>query len=84
VGDASMSPYEIAVPGGANEHWNPEPGEVWLRRAAETWPDHVWLNPVPQAHWGYTQSIAMIGNIFENRMMPMTLDGLTQAMRILG
>ena len=84
VGDASMSPYEIAVPGGANEHWNPEPGEVWMRRAAETWPDHVWLNPVPQAHWGYTQSIAMIGNIFENRMMPMTLDGLTQAMRILG
>ncbi|WP_234853374.1 vWA domain-containing protein [Paracoccus everestensis] len=84
VGDASMSPYEIAVPGGANEHWNPEPGEVWLRRAAETWPDHVWLNPVPQAHWGYTQSIAMVGNIFENRMMPMTLDGLTQAMRILG
>ena len=84
VGDASMSPYEIAVPGGANEHWNPEPGEVWMRRAAETWPDHVWLNPVPQAHWGYTQSIAMIGNIFENRMMPMTLDGLTQAMRMLG
>jgi uncharacterized protein with von Willebrand factor type A (vWA) domain len=84
VGDASMSPYEIAVPGGANEHWNPEAGEVWLRRAVETWPDHIWLNPVPQAHWGYTQSIAMIGSIFENRMMPMTLDGLTQAMRILG
>ncbi|MCZ0962962.1 vWA domain-containing protein [Paracoccus benzoatiresistens] len=84
VGDASMSPYEIAVPGGANEHWNPEAGEVWLRRAAETWPDHIWLNPVPQAHWGYTQSIAMIGKIFESRMMPLTLDGLTQAMRILG
>lgn len=84
VGDASMSPYEIAVPGGANEHWNPEAGEVWLRRATETWPDHVWLNPVPQAHWGHTQSIAMIGRIFENRMMPLTLDGLTQAMRILG
>ncbi|MTD99594.1 VWA domain-containing protein [Paracoccus sp. YIM 132242] len=84
VGDASMSPYEIAVPGGANEHWNPEAGEVWLKRAAETWPDHVWLNPVPQAHWGHTQSIAMIGQIFENRMMPLTLDGLTQAMRILG
>ncbi|WP_207099731.1 vWA domain-containing protein [Paracoccus shandongensis] len=84
VGDASMSPYEIAVPGGANEHWNPEAGEVWLRRAVETWPDHVWLNPVPQAHWGYTQSIAMVGQIFENRMMPLTLEGLTQAMRILG
>ena len=84
VGDASMSPYEIAVPGGANEHWNPEAGEVWLRRACETWPDHVWLNPVPQAHWGYTQSIAMIGRIFEKRMMPVTLEGLTQAMRVLG
>ncbi|MFC3167881.1 vWA domain-containing protein [Paracoccus fontiphilus] len=84
VGDASMSPYEIAVAGGANEHWNPEPGELWLRRACETWPDHVWLNPVPQAHWGHTQSIAMIGRIFENRMMPLTLDGLTQAMRALG
>ncbi|WP_295048205.1 VWA domain-containing protein [uncultured Paracoccus sp.] len=84
VGDASMSPYEIAVPGGANEHWNPEAGEVWLKRATETWPDHVWLNPVPQAHWGYTQSIAMVGRIFEHRMMPLTLDGLTQAMRILG
>ena len=84
VGDASMSPYEIAVPGGANEHWNPEAGEVWLRRACETWPDHVWLNPVPQAHWGYTQSIAMIGRMFENRMMPLTLEGLTQAMRVLG
>ncbi len=84
VGDASMSPYEIAVPGGANEHWNPEAGEVWLRRAAETWPDHVWLNPVPQEHWRYTQSIAMIGRIFESRMMPLTLEGLTQAMRVLG
>ena len=84
VGDASMSPYEIAIPGGANEHWNPESGEVWLRRACETWPDHVWLNPVPEQHWRYTQSIAMVGQIFENRMMPLTLDGLTQAMRVLG
>lgn len=84
VGDASMSPYEIAVPGGANEHMNPEAGEVWLRRLAETWPDHVWLNPVPQDHWRYTQSIDMIRQIFPDRMMPMTLDGLTQAMRVLG
>ena len=84
VGDASMSPYEVMAPGGANEHWNPEPGHVWLRRAAETWPDHVWLNPVPQAHWRHTQSIAMIGQIFERRMMPMTLEGLSAAMRLLG
>ena len=84
VGDASMSPYEIAIPGGANEHWNDEPGEIWLRRAAETWPDHVWLNPVPEKHWNFTQSIKMIGQIFENRMMPLTLEGLTRAMRVLG
>jgi len=84
VGDASMSPYEIIAPGGANEHWNPESGETWLRRAAGTWPDHVWLNPVPQAHWHYTPSIGMVGEVFAGRMMPLTLEGLTQAMRILG
>ncbi|MDO5622405.1 MAG: VWA domain-containing protein [Paracoccus sp. (in: a-proteobacteria)] len=84
VGDAAMSPYEIAIPGGANEHWNEEAGEVWLRRACETWPDHIWLNPVPESRWPYTQSTQMIGQIFENRMQPMTLEGLTQAMRILG
>lgn len=83
VGDASMSPYEVAAPGGANEHWNEEAGEVWLRRACEAWPDHIWLNPVPENRWPYTQSIQMIGSIFENRMMPLTLDGLTQAMRLL-
>ena len=84
VGDAAMSPYEIAVPGGANEHWNPESGETWLRRLRETWPDHVWLNPVPAAHWPQTRSIAMVREIFDNRMQPLTLEGLTQAMRILG
>ena len=84
VGDASMSPYEIAVPGGANEHWNPESGEVWLKRLRETWPDHVWLNPVPRDAWGQTRSIGMVREIFEDRMQPLTLAGLTQAMRILG
>ncbi|MFV0383676.1 vWA domain-containing protein [Paracoccus sp. (in: a-proteobacteria)] len=84
VGDASMSPYEVAVAGGANEHWNQESGEIWLRRVCETWPDHIWLNPVPESHWRFTQSIAMIGQIFEARMMPLTLQGLTQAMRVLG
>lgn len=83
VGDASMSPYEVLVPGGANEHWNAEPGALWLQRACETWPDHVWLNPVPEQHWGYTQSIGLIGKIFENRMKPLTLAGLTDAMRVL-
>lgn len=84
VGDASMSPYEISHVGGANEHWNPEPGVVWLDRARTQWPDHVWLNPVPEKHWGYTQSIAMIDAAFEGRMYPLTLEGITRAMKVLG
>lgn len=84
VGDASMSPYEIAVPGGANEHWNPQSGETWLRRVAETWPDHVWLNPVPADQWRHTPSIGMIEQIFPARMHALTLEGLTRAMRMLG
>lgn len=83
VGDASMSPYEIAVPGGANEHWNQEAGEVWLRRAFTQWPNHAWLNPVPESHWRYTQSIDMIRQITENRMFPLTLDGIGAAMKAL-
>ncbi len=85
VGDAAMSPYEIAFPGGANEHWNAEAGEVWLRRAFEHWPDHLWINPVPEDHWKYTQSTGMIRQIMEpERMVPMTLDGLTRGMRAIG
>ncbi|AWI85318.1 VWA domain-containing protein [Alloyangia pacifica] len=83
VGDASMSPYEIAVPGGANEHWNKEAGEVWLRRARAQWPDHLWINPVPEKHWGYTRSIDMIREIFEERMVPMTLEGIARGIRDL-
>lgn len=84
VGDASMSPYEIAMRGGANEHYNDESGEVWLSRARAHWPDHLWLNPVPQDHWRYTHSISMIQEIFDDRMVPMTLDGLTKGMKLLG
>jgi len=83
VGDASMSPYEIAYPGGANEHWNAEAGQTWLQRAREQWPNHLWINPVPEKYWGYTQSIAIIKEIFENRMVPMTLSGLETGMKEL-
>ena len=83
VGDASMSPYEIAQPGGAVEHWNAEAGAVWLARAFAQWPAHAWINPVPQAHWGWTQSIAMIRQLAGDRMYPMTLSGLDAAMRAL-
>ena len=84
VGDASMSPYEIAYPGGANEHWNAEAGQVWLERARQQWPDHMWINPVPEKYWPYTQSIQMIREIFEDRMVPMTLAGIEEGMKALG
>ena len=83
VGDASMSPYEIAYPGGANEHWNAEAGQVWLQRARDQWPDHLWINPVPQKYWQYTQSIGMIREIFEDRMVPMTLEGIDRGTRMM-
>ena len=83
VGDASMSPYEIAYPGGANEHWNPEAGQVWLERARDQWTSNIWINPLPERHWGYTHSISMIREIFEDRMVPMTLAGLQNGMKEL-
>ncbi|CUJ98886.1 VWA domain containing CoxE-like protein [Shimia thalassica] len=83
VGDASMSPYEIAYPGGANEHWNQEAGQVWLERARDQWNSHLWINPVPEKYWGHTHSIGMIREIFENRMVPMTLQGIESGMREL-
>ena len=84
VGDASMSPYEIAHPGGANEHWNAEAGQVWLSRAREQWPANVWLNPLPERYWPHTQSVGMIRTLFEGRMFPLTLDGITRAVKVLG
>jgi uncharacterized protein with von Willebrand factor type A (vWA) domain len=83
VGDASMSPYEIAAAGGSVEHWNEEAGAVWLQRVLDHFPKAVWLNPVQREHWAYTQSIGMVRQIFEGRMFPLTLDGLDDAMRAL-
>ena len=85
VGDASMSPYEIAFAGGANEHWNKEAGQVWLERACDQWPDHLWLNPLAERYWQYTQSVGMIQQIFGvDRMVPMTLSGIENGMKVLG
>jgi uncharacterized protein with von Willebrand factor type A (vWA) domain len=84
VGDASMSPYEIAYPGGANEHWNPEAGSVWLGRARDQWKSSLWINPIPEKYWPYTQSIKMVQEIFgDDAMVPMTLEGLSRGMRAL-
>ncbi|PBB19106.1 VWA domain-containing protein [Mesorhizobium sp. WSM4313] len=83
VGDASMSPYEIAHPGGSVEHWNPEAGSVWLARLLQQWPNAIWLNPEAEKNWRYTHSIQLIGNIFGGRMFPLTLAGLEAATRQL-
>ncbi|MGE3246207.1 MAG: VWA domain-containing protein [Beijerinckiaceae bacterium] len=83
VGDASMSPYEIAMPGGSVEHNNPEAGSLWLQRVAQTWPRMVWLNPVSENQWRWTESIGMIRQLMTNRMFPLTIAGLEDAMREL-
>jgi uncharacterized protein with von Willebrand factor type A (vWA) domain len=84
VGDASMSPYEIAYPGGANEHWNAESGETWLTRARDQWPANLWINPLDERYWRHTQSTQMIQSIFgADHMVPMTLDGIERGMRLL-
>ena len=83
VGDASMSPYEVEKEGGSVERWNDEPGAVWLRRMFEAYPRAVWLNPVPEKYWSGTASIEMIRRIIEDRMFPLTLDGVDRAMRRL-
>jgi uncharacterized protein len=83
VGDAAMSPYEISHPGGSVEHFNEEAGAVWMQRLANTYPAAVWLNPTPEAHWGYSQSTKIIKELMNDRMYPLTLEGLDEAMREL-
>jgi len=80
VGDASMSPYEITVPGGSIEYFNDEPGAVWLRRLMDVYESAVWLNPVSERHWRHSPSIQMIGDLTDRRMYPLTLSGIDKAM----
>jgi uncharacterized protein len=83
VGDAAMSPYEITHPGGSVEHFNEEAGAVWLKRMANTYPSAVWLNPTPEPYWGHSASTRIIRELMQDRMYPLTLDGLDDAMRTL-
>jgi hypothetical protein len=80
VGDASMSPYEITVPGGSVEYFNEEPGAIWLERVTRVYPSVVWLNPLPKKQWEYSGSVRMIRELMENRMYPLTLEGIDAAM----
>ncbi|HEY5790817.1 MAG TPA: VWA domain-containing protein [Gammaproteobacteria bacterium] len=84
VGDATMSPYEIVHAGGSVEHWNEEPGVAWMRRLLETFPKAAWLNPQPEAHWDSIYSLQMVRELMQQRMYPLTLEGLGNAVRELG
>ena len=83
VGDAAMSPYEITHPGGSVEHFNEESGQTWLQRVAHVYPATVWINPVPEKLWGYSQSTKIIKELVGGNMFPLSLGGLDDAMREL-
>lgn len=83
VGDATMSPYEILRPGGAIDSYNEEAGAEWLQRFTKAFPSYVWLNPEPENIWEYRQSVEIIRQQMNNRMVPLTLEGLERGMRLL-
>ncbi|MCG8543415.1 MAG: VWA domain-containing protein [Alphaproteobacteria bacterium] len=84
VGDATMSPYEIVYPGGSVEHWNEEAGNVWMERVLRIYQNAIWLNPQPKDVWDYYESIRVMKGIMNDRMYPLTLEGLDAGMRELG
>ena len=83
VGDATMSPYEILQPGGSVEYNNEEPGAEWLQRLTQAFPKFAWINPEPQGVWQYRQSISIVQQLMNQRMFPLSLQGLEGAMRLL-
>ncbi|MDE8345490.1 MAG: VWA domain-containing protein [Acidocella sp.] len=83
VGDAAMSPYELIQPGGGISSMNTQSGQAWLARIVKAYPAAVWLNPVAESHWGYTQTTRVIRDIMGERMFPLTLEGLDGAMKRL-
>ena len=83
VGDAAMSPYEILMPGGGNEHFNDETGKVWLERVISKWPSSLWINPNPEEYWESYHSTEIIKEIFNQRMVPLTIKGIKEGTRIL-
>ncbi len=83
VGDATMAPYEITHSGGSVEHWNEEPGAVWIQRISTIYPKLIWINPTPQETWEYSSSVAITQDLVDNRMYPLTIRGLEDAMSLL-
>ncbi len=83
VGDATMSPYEITSVGGSIEHWNEQPGQIWLQRLLKAYPKFAWINPQPKAHWPQIASIEITRGLLEGRMYPLNLAGLDEAIDAL-
>jgi uncharacterized protein with von Willebrand factor type A (vWA) domain len=83
VGDATMSPYEIVYAGGSVEHWNEEPGAVWIKRLLTAYPKAIWLNPEPESRWGFTPSVKLTRELMNDRMFPLTLSGLDSGIKSL-
>jgi len=83
IGDATMSPYEILQPGGSVEYNNEEAGAEWLQRLTNAFPKFAWINPEPHGVWQYRQSISVVQQLMNQRMFPLTIKGLEEAMRLL-
>ena len=83
VGDATMSPYEIVYAGGSVEHWNEEPGAVWIKRLLNIYDKAIWLNPEPRERWDFTPSIKLTRELMNERMYPLTIAGLDEGIRAL-
>lgn len=84
VGDASMAPYEITHKGGSVEYFNEEAGSTWMKRLTDTFGHVVWLNPVREEYWSYSQSIQITKQLLgDERMFPMTVAGMEASMALL-
>ena len=83
IGDATMAPYEITNAGGSIEHWNEEPGSVWMKKFFANYEKLIWLNPVPEDHWDYSSSIELSRALIDDQMYPLTLKGLEDGMSFL-
>ena len=83
VGDATMAPYEITHVGGSIEHYNEEAGAIWMKRINDSFDNIVWINPTPKDYWEHSYSIEIVKELMENRMFPLTVKGLEDAMGVL-
>ncbi len=83
VGDASMAPYELMARDGSIyiSDRAGRPSVECLRYITKTFRHTIWLNPVRENHWPYTQTIDIIRKIFP--MVELSIDGLEKAVTLL-